>query len=155
MKFILNFVKNIILLHYTILIKLFSLFYKNKVSIQGNIVIRDNYSNLKYYISFAVWVLLGYFLFGSLIKYNRIVYACPADYSRPCSYVEAEFHTICDKERDCFRYYSKIIFPSKKVIKFSYCDMKGIAVYDCFTEDKQESWRLEYLGKRVLQKDQE
>jgi len=155
MKFIIDIIKNIIIIPYTILSKAFSIFYKNKTPVQSDVVVNDNNSNLKYYISFAIWVLVGYFLFGSLIKYNRIVYACPADYSRPCSYVEAEFHTICDKVNGCFRYYSKIIFPNRKTIKFSYCDMKGIAVYDCFTEEKQESWRLEYLGRRVLQNDQE
>ena len=150
MNLIFKIIKNIILLPYTILNMVLSMFRKNKSSNQDYKLINVRDSNKKYLISFIFWIIPVYFLIKPFIKYNRIVYACPLSYSRPCSYVEAEYESICDKESGCFRYYSKIIFPNKKVIKFSYCDINGIAVYTCYAEDNQESWRLEYLGKNVL-----
>jgi hypothetical protein len=145
--------KKLFILPYSIFNLIFSRINKKRISVNGERVEYERFSSQKYLISFVVWVLIGYLVFKPLLRYNRIVYACPSNYSHSCSYVEAEFETICDKGGDCLRYYSKIVFSNKKVIKFSYCDMVGIAVYTCYDENSHEAWRLEYLGKNILKKE--
>ncbi len=150
MKIIIKIVKQIFLLPYTALNTLILVFDKNRASTQISGDAREKNSNLKYFLSLVFWIFIGYLIFKPYIGSNRIVYACPLNYSLPCDSVEAEYKSYCDKSGNCFRDYENITLSNKKIIKFSYCDQKAIAVHTCYSEGDGEAWRLEYRGRNVF-----
>ena len=150
MKFLIKVLGQIYLLPYTLLKSLVSLFRKSKNPLKVPEVGQESSSRLKYYLSFAFWVLTGYFLFRSYIVSNRLVYARPLNYSQPCRNAEAVYKSYCDKSNNnCFRDYEKITLSNNRVVQFSYCDQKAIAVHYCYTETG-DVWRIEYYGRNIL-----
>jgi len=148
MNILKNVTNKIILLPYLAINSISSLINRNRTdSDEGfSSIIGD----FKYFISIVFWVVIGYFIFRSFLASYREVYACPADYSTRCVYVEGEYKTLCDNGKNCMNYYTKIIFSNKKVINFYYCEEKSKLRQICYAEGTNEAWILDYYGRTVV-----